>query len=1644
MIPASKRIRLSGNLGLRIPSRGSGLVVAKSNLSSVKPTLTLTPTLLHQLESTNSNLTTSNYSLSSHRLFSTPSSQAHIRFQSTSSPTSSPSPSTSSDPNLQIHPPWQLYRPDAISTKLPTPKPSDSPEYEEEERKSLEKLKLEELEQQGGKEAIKASTKRRRYATIPNYSLDSLEFPSNLTSQRAALDSISTETVSFDDLALSTSTSSIPNTLFSSKLQGKTISSVTTLSSNPLEEGLLNSTNDLNLPPITDTFYPTSKSVQDLAVLKGSLSANLIPRSHKLFSDLRRFSSNRLKELEKSTSIFTDSVWDQDDVTGELKDSLEGEGSEGVQNKGMRLSNRETANQIIEDHERSLLEIDAFERAYASPLDLVTYNLMAGAYLLKAANSDALDSNSNLGSTECASWFNLGWNLFKEMSLARSMREEVLRYKERKSNAVRNGQEFLESLPKNSSDPGINANSIATMALGLVRLQKWKSSSVSESSQIFGQETLSSASEAIVKAMLLNNIQAKDVVESSSLRHTPHLEETPSLTEHPSSSEVFHQLKLAATRLGQNDLAAEFSKEISRLEEDQVPSPLFTVEEEGRRVVLSEELNPVRTRSKNAILRLNENEELAARQSARRGPNGDIESVIPYNLINLKQNLSKVGEAQNLDAYERQKELELSALETAKESLQVGAEQLGDLNLAGQSALGSKELQGWMWNWYTALSEKLKTDLEVIGKRQKGLEQEAWEKDARTAEIKKEKSKLKNARRRKDYKKELEESVVEPVKTQEGAEGKSSMSPSPAEQALLVEQSIEHQIYPFLRLLAPSKLALITVLNLMRLEGGVTAADGVKTAMALLSIGRAVELEVQADVIRKSARTNPVIREAQKKMSKKGILDYQARRELKEAIAKCGDEEFIKNLPDWTQTLRARVGSYLVKHLMDTATVVRSARDRDGELWVEEQPAMYSSYQYLGGKKLGVIKLNEVVVEKLDKDSIFETIHPRHLPMLVPPKPWVKHDHGGYLNLKTHAMRFKDCLEQRDHLQQASDANELEIVLSGLDVLGQTPWRINERVFSVMSGAWNRGEGLAELPPIEIEEPEPERPDDFDTDIKARGVYLARLKAYNLNKVANHSQRCDTNYKLEIARAFLSERFYFPHNMDFRGRAYPIPPNLNHIGNDVCRGLMLFDDPKRLGAAGLKWLRIHIANLHGFDKASFAEREQFSIDNQDLIVDSAKNPIEGSKWWTKADDPWQCLSACYELNDALNHPEGPEEFESRLPVHQDGTCNGLQHYAALGGDLAGAKQVNLASGERPSDVYTGIADLVIEALKKEVQDGNPMAKLLEGKVTRKVVKQTVMTTVYGVTFIGAKNQVQRQLADRGDIPVEELFNLATYLARIIMNCIGDLFFGAEKIQDWLSETAKIISRSVAPDRLRYAIKENAKMATRENLEKERKIYEQMQQAELAEKEAENENQDQDEPLVRGENETETNFRKRRRSTRQQKDSLVSGRFRVGIKHNHVPKPNRQTLTRLEKEQMTSVIWTTPLGLPVVQPYRKPKKRQVHTSMQTVFIADPNSSSEVSPQKQASAFPPNFIHSLDATHMILTALECCQAGLTFASVHDSYWTHAADIETMSQLIRDTFVRLHEMPILHKLREEVSCRFQERDRLERDREVTSIGN
>jgi len=77
---------------------------------------------------------------------------------------------------------------------------------------------------------------------------------------------------------------------------------------------------------------------------------------------------------------------------------------------------------------------------------------------------------------------------------------------------------------------------------------------------------------------------------------------------------------------------------------------------------------------------------------------------------------------------------------------------------------------------------------------------------------------------------------------------------------------------------------------------------------------------------------------------------------------------------------------------------------------------------------------------------------------------------------------------------------------------------------------------------------------------------------------------------------------------------------------------------------------------------------------------------------------------------------------------------------------------------------------------------------------------------------------------------------------------------------------------------------------------------------------------------------------------------------------------------------------------------------VNTILQQLTVADSMDEQPVNKSKQNSAFPPNYVHSIDSTHMMLTALECQKRDITFAAVHDSYWTHASDVPEMSAILR----------------------------------------
>jgi len=122
-----------------------------------------------------------------------------------------------------------------------------------------------------------------------------------------------------------------------------------------------------------------------------------------------------------------------------------------------------------------------------------------------------------------------------------------------------------------------------------------------------------------------------------------------------------------------------------------------------------------------------------------------------------------------------------------------------------------------------------------------------------------------------------------------------------------------------------------------------------------------------------------------------------------------------------------------------------------------------------------------------------------------------------------------------------------------------------------------------------------------------------------------------------------------------------------------------------------------------------------------------------------------------------------------------------------------------------------------------------------------------------------------------------------------------------------------------------------------------------------------------------------------------------------------------------------VTWISPLGLPIVQPYKKERSFTVVTAFQNLNLAVDYDDLPVQKRKQRTALPPNFVHSLDATHMLITCRKMMEKKLVFASVHDSYWTHPCDIDEMNEVLRDAFVELYEKPLLENFRDSLVRRY-----------------
>lgn len=643
---------------------------------------------------------------------------------------------------------------------------------------------------------------------------------------------------------------------------------------------------------------------------------------------------------------------------------------------------------------------------------------------------------------------------------------------------------------------------------------------------------------------------------------------------------------------------------------------------------------------------------------------------------------------------------------------------------------------------------------------------------------------------------------------------------------------------------------------------------------------------------------------------------------------------------------RVDLGTRLLTVILDNC-MVPSTKVRTGD----PVPAFWHTYEFHKSKYVGVIKLNESLVTQIARADIdlSAIILARTPPMLVKPRPWTSSTDGGYWYTKQSLLTTKpdNAPEQHAYLKAATEGHYMDNFLMCVDDLSHCAWSVNQPVLDTILAIWQSGDQYLAIPPL-VRGKDPHE--------LFGSIAREKLTSTEFNHM---TERISLGYILRTAEMFAQhgERFYFPYKIDFRGRVYPLTNSgFWHLGADHVRSLFQFWYARPLGPRGLWWLKVHLANMYGVDKVPNEERAQFVEDNWNEVLESADEPLNGKRWWAKGDKPFQTLAACLEVVAAVRSGN-PASFMSRLPVSQDGSCNGLQHYAALGRDVAGALQVNLVKSldpsvhDGPQDVYSSVQKLVEDSIRKDASMEPDMpgynegtvriAQQLLGKITRKVVKQPVMTSVYGVTQFGIVEQVIDKLKGDPDLEKAQLIYYGLYVARHIKTAIRTLFSNAHGIQDWLGECAERICESVRWD-----------------------VY-------------------GDERLI----------------------------------------GNRDFL----KKFVSVVKWTTPLGLPVVQPYRKSPLMLIRTPLQTIALQNPFELSHSNKQKQKNGIAPNYIHGLDSTHLLMSAHESVERGLTFAAVHDSFWTHACDVDEMNRVLRAQFVKLHEGNLIASLAEEFEVRY-----------------
>lgn len=117
---------------------------------------------------------------------------------------------------------------------------------------------------------------------------------------------------------------------------------------------------------------------------------------------------------------------------------------------------------------------------------------------------------------------------------------------------------------------------------------------------------------------------------------------------------------------------------------------------------------------------------------------------------------------------------------------------------------------------------------------------------------------------------------------------------------------------------------------------------------------------------------------------------------------------------------------------------------------------------------------------------------------------------------------------------------------------------------------------------------------------------------------------------------------------------------------------------------------------------------------------------------------------------------------------------------------------------------------------------------------------------------------------------------------------------------------------------------------------------------------------------------------------------------------------------LIKAGFTEITWFSPSGFPAMQAYWEEDLHRINTLLcGGTKLSIKRETDEPDLSRHRNGIAPNFIHSMDASHLTLTVLSAHAASIdALAMIHDDYGTHAADAPELARCIRQVFVDMYD--------------------------------